>query len=196
MKKVNIEQLISGLRQIPDREFICETVYAYLAENPVESDSFQKYLFWNSGFYTRNLVYKDDRFEMMTVCWEPGQISRIHNHCDQRCWMTVPIGRLKGQNFAVESMNESTGYCKLRETDSFELSDCLAAKVELEEPIHQILNNFEERAVSIHIYSKPFDHCLAYCRETDTYKEVRLHYTSVAGKLCEGLDLAAQPASD
>ena len=26
------------------------------------------------------------------------------------------------------------------ETDSYELSDCLAAKVELEEPVHQILN--------------------------------------------------------
>jgi len=196
MKKVSIEQLISGLCEIPDEEFVCETVYSYLSTNPVEVDSFQKYLFWNTGFYTRNLVYKDPRFEMMTVCWEPGQASRIHNHCDQRCWMTVPIGRLKGQNFAVEDMDESIGFCKLRETDSFELSDCLAAKVELEEPIHQILNTFEDRAVSIHIYSKPFDHCLSYCRDTHTYKEVTLHYTSIDGKLCDGVDVSTQPAAD
>src|SRR5262245_12804186 len=117
MTKVSIEQLISGLREIPDEEFGCDNVYSYLSANPVEIDSFQKYLFWNSGFYTRNLVYKDARFEMMTVCWEPGQASRIHNHCDQRCWMTVPVGRLRGQNFAVEAINESTGFCKLRETD-------------------------------------------------------------------------------
>jgi hypothetical protein len=110
--------------------------------------------------------------------------------------MTVPVGRLKGQNFAIEAIDESNGYCKLRETDAFELSDCLAAKVELEEPIHQILNTFDDRAISIHIYSKPFDRCLSYCRDTDTYKEVQLYYTSIDGKLCDGSGPSAQPASD
>jgi len=196
MKKVGIDQLISGLREIPDPEFVCETVYSYLSAHRVDVASFEKYLFWNDGFYTRNLVYKDERFEMMTVCWEPGQASRIHNHCDQRCWMTVPVGRLKGQNFAVEAIDDSTGYCKLRETDVFELAECLAAKVELEEPVHQILNVFDERAVSIHIYSKPFDHCLSYCRDTNTYKEVQLYYTSIDGKLCDGANSSSQSASD
>ena len=70
--------------------------------------------------------------------------------------------------------------------DSFCLSDCVAAKVELEQPIHQILNlaEYDERAVSLHIYSKPFDTCISYCRETDTFKEVSLSYNSIAGKLC------------
>ena len=105
--------------------------------------------------------------------------------------MTVPIGRLKGQNFAVEEIDESTGYCQLRETDTFELSESVAAKVELEEPVHQVLNlaEFNERAVSIHIYSKPYDRCLSYCLDTNTFKEVQLFYTSVGGKLCDGVTL-------
>ncbi|NJM53210.1 MAG: hypothetical protein HC846_07340 [Blastocatellia bacterium] len=79
----------------------------------------------------------------------------------------------------------------MNETDTFDLSDCLAAKVELEEPIHQILNlpDFNERAVSVHIYSKPIESCLAYCRDTDTFKEVNLFYTSTYGKLCRGIKL-------
>ena len=106
-------------------------------------------------------------------------------------WMTVPVGRLKGQNFAIESIDESSGHCRLRETDSFELSETLAAKVELEEPVHQILNlaEFDQRAISIHVYSKPYDRCLSYCRDTDTFKEVQLYYTSVDGKLCDGVSL-------
>lgn len=196
MRKVSLEQLVSGLCEIPEHQFVTDNVYDFLSANPVELDSAMKYLFWNPGFYTRNLVYKDERFEMMAVCWEPGQASRIHNHSDQNCWMTVPVGRLKGQNFAVESLDEASGHCKLRETESFELADCLAAKVELEEPIHQILNTFDDRAVSIHIYSKPFDRCLSYCRETDTFKEVQLYYTSVDGKLCDNAGPSAQPASD
>lgn len=191
MNRVSVTDLIEGLKQIPDGEFVCDNVYDYLSRNPLAIDSIRKYMFWSSDFYTRNLIYKDDRFEMMAVCWERGQVSRVHNHHDQRCWMTVPIGRLKGQNFAIEEIDETTGYCKLRETEAFELSDCLAAKVELEEPIHQVLNlaEFDERAVSIHIYSKPYDRCLSYCRDTDTFKEVKLYYTSIDGKLCDGVRL-------
>jgi len=185
MNKVNIDNLVSGLRAIPDEEFVCDVVYNYLSENPVEVDSVEKYLHWSPTSYTRNLIYKDERFEMLAICWEAGQQSTIHNHAEQKCWMTVPIGRLKGQNFGVVDMDESRNYCKLVETDSFELADCLSAKVELEEPIHQILNlpEYSERAVSVHIYSKPFDKCISYCRDTDTFKEVELCYTTIAGKL-------------
>src|SRR6186997_519956 len=191
MNRVSIDNLVRGLREIPDERFVCEPVYDFLSENPVEVDSIQKYLFWSPKFYTRNLIFKDDRFEMMAICWDRGQVSRVHNHCEQRCWMTVPIGRLKGQNFAVDAIDESTGYCKLRETDSFELADCLTAKVELEEPIHQILNlpEFDDRAVSLHIYSRPFDRCLSYCHDTHTFKEVSLSYTSINGKLCDNVVL-------
>ncbi len=184
---VIVEQLISGLTAITDDDFTCDNVYDFLGENPVDVDSITRYFHWSSDFYTRNLIYKDHRFEMMAICWEKGQVSRVHNHSDQKCWMTVPVGRLKGQNFAVAEIDEAKSYCKLRETDSFELADCLAAKVELEEPIHQILNlaEYDERAVSIHIYSKPYASCLSYCRDTHTFKEVPLSYHSIGGKLCD-----------
>jgi len=187
----HIEQIISGLKSISDDEFTCDNVYQFLADTPVEVDSIVKYFHWSPRFYTRNLIYKDDRFEMMAICWDKGQVSRVHNHSEQKCWMTVPVGRLRGQNFAVAEMDESRGYCKLIETDSFELSDCLAAKVELEEPVHQILNlpEYAERAVSLHVYSKPFDRCLSYCCDTDTFKEVLLDYTSIGGKLCPNVSL-------
>ena len=186
---LSVDKLIEGLRSMSDEEFTCDNVYSYLGANQVDVDSIAKYLFWSPDFYTRNLIYKDARFEMMAICWDSGQASAVHNHADQKCWMMVPVGRLRGQNFAVDEIDESQSHCKLRETDSFELSDCLAAKVELEEPIHQILNlaEFGERAVSIHIYSKPFDQCLSYCRDTHTFKAVPLNYTSIDGKLCDGV---------
>jgi cysteine dioxygenase len=185
MKTVKIDDLIAGLKSISDDDFTCDGGYSYLGSNPIDVDSITRYFFWSPDYYTRNLIYKDDRFEMLAICWEAGQQSAVHNHAEQKCWMTVPVGRLKGQNFEVVEIEEANSYCKLTETDSFELSDCLTAKVELEQPIHQILNlaDYGQRAVSIHIYSKPFDHCIAYCRDTDTFKEVELCYTSIGGKL-------------
>ncbi len=191
MKTVKIENLIEGLRAIPGAEFDGENVYQFLRENPVCVGSIEKYLHWSEKFYTRNLIYRDERFELMAICWDKGQVSKIHNHADQMCWMTVPIGKLRGQNFRAVETNEATNHCKLTETDRFDLSDCLTAKVELEEPIHQILNlpEFGTRAVSIHIYSKPFDKCLSYCRETDRFAEVPLFYTSIDGNLCGDVKL-------
>lgn len=187
----NISNLIDGLREIPDQEFSCDNVYNFLTEHPVDVESIQKYFHWSLKFYTRNLIYKDNRFEMMAICWEKGQVSRIHNHSEQSCWMTVPVGRLLGQNFAIAEIDESKGFCKLVETDTFDLSDCLAAKVELEQPVHQMLNldEYNHRAVSLHIYSKPYDRCLSYCRDTNTFKEVPLFYTSINGQLCNGVTL-------
>jgi cysteine dioxygenase len=191
MTRQNISSVIAGLRSFGDDVFTCDNVYQFLSDNPVDVDTISGYFFWSDKFYTRNLIYKDDRFEMMAICWDKGQVSQVHNHSEQKCWMTVPVGRLRGQNFAVREIDEQKGYCKLTETDQFELSDCLAAKVELEEPIHQILNLpvFDERAVSLHIYSRPFDRCLSYCRDTHTFKEVSLSYTSINGKLCDNVVL-------
>lgn len=191
MKTIKIENLIEGLCEIPDADFTCNNVYQFLAENPVDVDTISPFFFWSENFYTRNLIFKNERFELMALCWERGQVSRIHNHADQNCWMSVPVGKLRGQNFRTLEIDENKGFCKLEETDLFDLSDCLAAKVELEQPIHQILNlpEFESRAVSLHIYSKPFDKCLSYCRDTDSFREVPLFYTSVSGKLCDGIRL-------
>ncbi len=191
MKTVRVENLIEGLCLMSDADFTCDKVYRFLAENPVDVDSIARYFHWSEKCYTRNLIFKNERFEMMAICWNNGQVSRIHNHAEQMCWMTVPVGKLHGQNFRAVEINESKNFCLLEETDQFDLSECLAAKVELEEPIHQILNlpEFGSRAVSLHIYSKPFDTCLAYCRDTDTFKKVPLFYTSVDGKLCDGVKL-------
>ena len=105
--------------------------------------------------------------------------------------MSVPIGKLKGQNFKQLEIDESKGYCKIEETNDFEICPKQPAKVEMDEPIHQVLNlpEYKERAVSLHVYSKPFDRCLIYSRPKNEICEVQLFYTSMFGKLCDGVSL-------
>ena len=68
MQPVPIFALIDGLKAIPDEEFVTDNVYEFLASNPVAVDSLEKYFYWSPEFYTRNLIYKDERFEMMAIC--------------------------------------------------------------------------------------------------------------------------------
>jgi cysteine dioxygenase type I len=189
-KQVTSEQLtitdwVKGLACIPDPEFTLTKVQDYILRHSVRPETLDKYLFFSKGNYTRNLIFKNDVFECMTICWEVGQASRVHNHRDQNCWMSAPIGRLKVQNFRVDERDASHGTCHIVPTDIYEMDAAHPAYVNPLEPVHQVLNlpEFGQRAVSIHIYSKPFDSCEVYLREKGTYSDVPLHYTSEYGKL-------------
>ena len=78
-KTVGIHQLVEGLKAIDDDDFTCDNVYSFLGENPVDVDSITKYFHWSNENYTRNLVYRDDRFEVMVICWEKGVASRVRS---------------------------------------------------------------------------------------------------------------------
>jgi cysteine dioxygenase len=185
---VSIEQFVSGLCGIPEEDFGAGVVYDYLKSHPVDEGSLAQYLFFSEKHYTRNLIFKNDLFELIAICWDIGQASQIHNHHNQSCWMAIPIGRLRVQNFRVLEQKEGAGYCRLEPADAFDIHKYMPAEVDPEEPVHQVLNLAEsnQRSVSLHIYSRPFDRCLVYSLETSEYREIPLHYTSEYGKLCEG----------
>lgn len=187
-QSISIEEFVSGLRAIPDAEFGIGTVYDFIAAHPVDESSLDPFLFFSANHYTRNLIFKDERFELIAICWDIGQASQIHNHDGQNCWMAIPIGRLRVQNFRVTDQNTTTGYCCLEPTTSADIHRLLPAEVDPAEPVHQVLNlaEFNQRAVSLHVYSRPYDRCLVYCLDTREYREVPLHYTSECGRLCEG----------
>ena len=184
-EQLAISDWVKNLAAIPERDFTLANVQDYILHHAIRPESLDKYLFFSKGCYTRNLIFKNEVFECMAICWEVGQFSRVHNHRDQNCWMSAPIGRLKVQNFHVDDRDTSHGTCHLTPTDIYEMDAAHPAYVNPLEPVHQVLNlpEFNQRAVSIHVYSKPFDMCEVYYRDKGTYADVPLHYTSEYGHL-------------
>jgi cysteine dioxygenase len=99
--------------------------------------------------------------------------------------MSAPIGRLRVQNYRVVDHDASHGTCKIIPTDCYDLDATHPAYVNPIEPVHEVQNlaEFKQRAVTIHVYSKPFDSCEVYLRDQGTYSDVPLFYTSEYGKL-------------
>jgi cysteine dioxygenase len=181
---ITIDRFIEGLAAIPERDFTDHRVHAYLEENRVDAETLIPYLHYAATHYTRNLIYRCELFELMAICWEVGQASRIHNHAGQRCWMAVPIGRLRVQNYEVVRQDEATGYCELKEADRLEMDGEHPAHVRSERPVHAVLNlrEYGQRATSLHIYSRPYDRCLVYSREQNSYCEVPLFFDTEYGR--------------
>ena len=179
----SIEQFVEGLARIPAADFTPANVSAYIAGSPVDPASMQRYLCYEATHYTRNLIHKSELFELLAICWDVGQASRIHNHQGQNCWMAVPVGRLAVQNYEVVRQDEQ-GFCELREANLIEMDPAHPSYVERELPVHSVLNlpEYGQRAVSLHVYSYPYDHCLVYDLKNKTYMDVPLFYDSVYGE--------------
>ena len=185
MGTVTVDEFVTKLSAIAPRDFTIPRVLEFTKDNPVKPDTLSPYLFYANSHYTRNLIFKCELFEVMAICWEIGQVSRIHNHRGQNCWMTAPIGRLRVQNFEVRNRDESSGTCALLPTDHYDMDASNPGVVQPEQPVHQVQNlpEFGERATSIHIYSYPYSTCEVYLMDRGTYSDVPLHYSSEYGKL-------------
>jgi cysteine dioxygenase len=123
-------------------------------------------------------------YEVLAICWEAGQASSIHNHQGQNCWMAVPMGRLMIQNYSVLGCESKALHCNLVKADTIVMDRGNPVAVNRETPVHRVLNlaEFESRAVSIHVYSLPFDRCRIYSEGLNSYRDMGLSYTSEYGK--------------
>ncbi len=180
-----IDGFCRALSALPESQFRPTRLLDFLRAHPIEPSSLSPYLFFSRGHYTRNLIFKCDLFEVLALCWEVGQASNIHNHRGQLCWMAVPMGKLKNQNFRLLESDEGKRTCKLERSDSCLITPDSPLEVDLAEPIHQVTNlaEFNERAVSIHIYSRPFNSCRIYDAARGTFQDIPLHYSSEYGVL-------------
>ena len=185
VKQVSIRDFVSELRKFPETVFQqTEQLRRFLQDFPQHPDSLAPYLTWDRQHYTRNLIDRTPLYELLAICWEVGQYSSIHNHRDQNCWMAVPIGRLLVENFHVVHQDIGGGKCTIEPTETIEMNVSQPCAVDPLDPVHRVLNpaRFKARAVSLHIYSRPFDTCVVYSADQGTCGEVQLHYTTAYGK--------------
>ena len=135
---------------------------------------------FDAGGYTRNLVFKDGLYELLVVCWNPGQESPIHDHMGQRCWMAVLAGRIE------ELQYERAPAGPPIERRALTFGRGRTAFIQDEIGLHLVRPASEGRAVSLHLYSRPFATCRVFDPETGEERERALGYHSVAGALTAG----------
>ena len=122
-------------------------------------------------------MHKEKGFELMVVCWSPGQKAPIHGHEGEKCWARIQKGSLQVCNYKEISSDPIN-------LDLVER--VLAKKGYLDGPadIHSVENISNDIAVSLHVYARPFDSCDIYDLETGVKNRIQLQYHSMFGKLC------------
>ncbi len=182
---IPIQEFANRLSAIPEKEFTHQNVLNFLRQNRVDVASLAPYLYFSSEHYTRNLIHRTPLFELIAICWESGQRSAIHNHRDQCCWMAMAYGKVQVHNFKLIRRDPATGFCDLEPSSHFLIETDSPQEVDPEEPIHQVSNphSFGSRAVTLHVYSEPFDTCEVYDLKAKRYEDVTLVNTTEYGVL-------------
>jgi cysteine dioxygenase len=181
----SINALVDGLRKFAEPAFSdINEIRSFLRDHPVDPASLEPFLRWDTQHYTRNLIDKTPLYELLAICWEVGQCSAIHNHRDQNCWMAVPIGRLQVQNYRVLSQDLQAGRCHIEKSDLLLMDREHPCAVDPREPVHKVFNprEWNQRAVSLHVYSHPFDTCDVYSEDQQSCGTIALTYTTMYGR--------------
>ncbi len=125
-----------------------------LLESDIRLDDVTKACTFAEKHYQRNKIATSDWFDLLVICWKPGQASLIHDHKDSSCGFKILTGT------ATEVVYERTsGRGELGEhvrpvtKRSYAPSEiCLAH----DNDIHRISNeSVSDNLVTLHVYSPP-----------------------------------------
>jgi cysteine dioxygenase len=190
-----IDSLVQTLRSFTPETLTSAAVLDLCLDTDIDDASLRPYVHWQDAFYTRNLIYRDDLIEVMAVCWQRGQKTPLHTHNGQLGWMLVSRGIAEVTNFKWQGCNAATG-------QNIGGLDCIAGATEIQlsretvetcgrrghvntvdrdRTIHQVAVVGNEPVVSVHIYSRPIDSCVAFDLDSPRCYRRQLRYFSKYG---------------
>ncbi len=178
---VTAEQFVDGIRRLSEGLITKQKIYDYLVAYEIRPDELESYKKWLPERHTRNKIFRNDMIEVMLICWPVGAVTPLHTHNGQLGWMTMIEGKL-----LVENYNKLE--CNRPENQQVVGMDCLAGatRIDMEhlhnelaipggplntvdktQTIHRIRNlaEWEQGAVSMHVYSRPIDSCVVFDME-------------------------------
>ena len=138
------------------------------------SIAFESCCSWSEDCYTRNCIVENEKFELILLCWEKGQITPIHDHGDEECWVKIIQGEFRETIYQVDEANQ------LNEVkSSISKAGDISYMVDFM-GCHRLENLSEERSMSLHLYAKPIRTCRLFDEDSSEFVLKELEYNTVS----------------
>ena len=165
-------ETISELIQVLDEEE--RTKYTTILKSmKLPIAEFEKYATWSDTCYTRNCIEENENFELILICWEKEQITAIHDHGGEECWVYFVAGTFREQVF---TQNENGNLKSIKTTDS--KPGDVAYMIDFM-GFHNLENRSKNRSMSLHLYAKPIKNCNVYDSKENEFTRKELTYDNV-----------------
>ena len=177
-EKIKITTLDLLIEALFDGEF--DEVIDQSKDFKFSQTDLEKFAHWNKNHYTRNCIARNDSFELILLCWEPGHKTAIHCHNEQECFVNVVMGGFKEVIYSFDKESEKFIAVETKALTKHEITS-----VDDQTLFHRLENTYKGRSMSLHLYMKPIEKCRFFNEETDKLQTVVLSDYSFEGVLCE-----------
>jgi len=163
---------------IDEDKFCLETFKCLVERLDLPDKLLNEHIFFDDKTYARNLICLTPRFEVLVMCWKPGQLSVVHDHLDSFATIRVFRGTLYNEFYRRVDDGSKEGYAKLEPTT--ERLDGAGAWVNMDlEGVHKMGNRADatEDLVTLHFYAKPLREINVFDVENESVERVRLIYS-------------------
>ena len=131
-----------------ERPLTPQEMLDFVSSVDLESLDLEEHLHYREECYARNTVLANDHFELVVICWRPGQASAVHDHGASHCAYLVTGGTASEQLFELDERGEP----RPTKSRTWNRGDITLADGKT---IHQVLNSTDRDLVTVHIYSPP-----------------------------------------
>jgi len=198
-KPENLQDLIAGLHELFADEVVnIDLVQKWMESYPGNKNDWRKFEKIDKYRYTRNLVDEGNgKFNLMLLAWGEGMGSSIHDHADSHCCMKILEGELKetmyewpkekdGGDGDTSSGSENGGGEEgegMKKKSARVLGRGSVAYINDSIGLHRVENASDScRAVSLHVYSPPFDECQSFDERSGRRNQVKVTFFSKFGE--------------
>jgi cysteine dioxygenase len=125
--------------------------------------------------YARNLVCRTPSFELLVLCWRPGQESTIHDHAGALNAIRVFSGELTSRTFRrTRGVTSSAGPVAQDDEERLPRGSMVGLD---RDGIHQLANTSADDLVTIHVYAPALMELNVYSTTSAVVERRRLRYT-------------------
>ena len=140
----NLTEWLDGI----DRRPGLNELDARLTSLDVNVNALEDCIGYSEDGYQRNVIKKNEHYELVAICWTPGQDTPIHDHTGSDCAFLI-----------VSGVSTETVYETNSEGLAYPVSDRKYVPGEVcaaDEPdIHRVSNNENTNLINLHVYTPP-----------------------------------------
>ena len=159
-----VKQLVTELSQCkPEGHHVLEV----MSHVKIPRAEYERYYSWTDEKYSRNVLARNDDFEVLLICWEKGQSSPIHDFNAQEAWIHPIEGMLREERYKINADDDLLECVSnvLLGDDEFSYMNQVG--------IHRYSNAHNARSVTLNIYRKPVTEWHVY--DEDSSNSTMMH---------------------
>jgi len=174
--ELTLDRFVVEMSRVPTQDLTHGRFLALVERLRLSDELVESRIRFLDDEYARNLVLRTPHFELLVLCWRPGQHSTIHDHAGALNAISVRSGELTSRVFRpAAGAGQGGGPVELVSEEPVGPGDPLVGVDR--GGIHQLADTSGAPLVTVHVYAPPLLELTVYDTETEAVEKRPLRHS-------------------